>query len=195
MFLFLPSLFPPSPADSASSTENDTEYRRSLGDWQSFVESLTDRLIAEVDDTIPELPARDVIFRIYRDIRFSKDSTPYKPHYSAAWSRTGRKGPYACYYVHCEPAGCFVGGGLWHPDAPNVHLLRASIDERSRRWRRLLAGTGSGGDGGGGGGDDGADAFRREFLPTVKRGDETAAIKAYAKLNTDGALKTKPKAS
>ncbi|EFX03697.1 hypothetical protein CMQ_625 [Grosmannia clavigera kw1407] len=165
--------------------ENDAEYRRSLGDWQSFVESLTERLIAEVDDTIPELPSRDVIFRIYRDIRFSKDSTPYKAHYSAAWSRTGRKGPYACYYVHCEPAGCIVGGGLWHPDPPNVQLLRASIDERSHRWRRLLAGTG------GRGADP--DAFRRAFLPTAKHGNEAAAIKAFAKLNSSDALKTKPK--
>jgi uncharacterized protein (DUF2461 family) len=56
---------------------HDPEYRRSLKDWESFVETLTEKVI-EVDDTIPELPLKDIIFRIYRDIRFSKDPTPYK---------------------------------------------------------------------------------------------------------------------
>lgn len=56
---------------------NDGEYRRSLKDWESFVETLTEKIV-ETDETIPELPLKDVIFRIYRDIRFSKDPTPYK---------------------------------------------------------------------------------------------------------------------
>lgn len=55
----------------------DPEFRRSLKDWDSFVETLTEK-ITEVDETIPELPLKDVVFRIYRDIRFSKDPTPYK---------------------------------------------------------------------------------------------------------------------
>ena len=56
---------------------HDPEYRRSLKDWNSFVETLTDKII-EADETVPELPIKDVVFRIYRDIRFSKDPTPYK---------------------------------------------------------------------------------------------------------------------
>lgn len=117
---------------------HDAEYRRSLSDWESYATSLTDEIISSCDATIPELPFRDINFRIYRDIRFSKDPTPYKPHYSASWSRTGRKGPYACYYVHVEPNKCFVGGGLWHPDGPALAKLRASVDERPGRWRRVL---------------------------------------------------------
>ncbi|KAK3503952.1 hypothetical protein B0T13DRAFT_508700 [Neurospora crassa] len=117
---------------------HDAEYRRSLSDWESYATSLTDEIISSCDSTIPELPFRDINFRIYRDIRFSKDPTPYKPHYSASWSRTGRKGPYACYYVHVEPGKCFVGGGLWHPDGPALAKLRASVDERPGRWRRVL---------------------------------------------------------
>lgn len=61
----------------------DPEYRRSLKDWEAFVETLTEKII-EADETIPELPLRDVIFRIYRDIRFSKDPTPYKVSVSAS---------------------------------------------------------------------------------------------------------------
>ncbi|KAK0932904.1 hypothetical protein LTR29_015537 [Friedmanniomyces endolithicus] len=63
---------------------NDAEFRQAEKDWHSFVEQLTERLAA-IDDTIPELPVKDVVFRIYRDVRFSPDPTPYKPYFSAAW--------------------------------------------------------------------------------------------------------------
>lgn len=58
-------------------TAHDGEYRRALKDWQSFVEATTLTII-DIDETIPDLPVKDVIFRIHRDIRFSKDATPYK---------------------------------------------------------------------------------------------------------------------
>lgn len=113
-------------------------------------------------------------------MRFSKDPTPYKAHYGAAFSRTGRKGPYACYYVHCDPGACFVGGGLWMPDAARLAKLRRSVDERPRAWRRVL----------------GEEAFRRTFLPGVKSADgDEACLRAFAKHNKEHALKTKPKVS
>ncbi|KAL2260062.1 hypothetical protein VTK26DRAFT_6047 [Humicola hyalothermophila] len=190
---------------------NDHEYRRALKDWETYVMSLTDKII-EVDPTIPELPFRDVNFRIYRDIRFSNDPTPYKPHFSAAFSRTGRKGPYACYYVHVEPGGhCFVGGGLWHPDASALHKIRASIDERPRRWRRVLNERlfretflfpPSSDDDGGGSGQKrkkkGKTAHRKSSQQDRGGGDDDdddpePALKAFAEQNQEGALKTRPK--
>ena len=80
---------------------HDADYRQSQKDFNSFVESLTEKII-EKDETIPELPPKDLVsiylyaclilsakcpqtFRIYRDVRFSSDPTPYKTHYSAAW--------------------------------------------------------------------------------------------------------------
>ena len=56
---------------------HDGEYRRALKDWNSFVERTSESVI-EADETIPELPIKDLSFRIHRDIRFSKDPTPYK---------------------------------------------------------------------------------------------------------------------
>ncbi|OCL15453.1 hypothetical protein AOQ84DRAFT_124095 [Glonium stellatum] len=87
---------------------HDPDYRAALKDFTSFVECLTQRMV-EVDETIPELPVKDIIFRIYRDIRFTTDPTPYKTYFSAAWSRTGRKGPYAAYYLQIAPGKSFVG--------------------------------------------------------------------------------------
>ncbi|KAA8643446.1 DUF2461 domain-containing protein [Aspergillus tanneri] len=91
---------------------HDADYQVSKKDWQSFVECLSEK-ISGVDSTIPELPAKDLIFRIHRDMRFSRNPTPYKDHFSAAWSRTGKKGSYAAYYVHCQPGSCFVGESCW----------------------------------------------------------------------------------
>ena len=79
-------------------------FRQAEKDFQAFVTMLSTR-VSEKDPTIPELPIKDIIFRIYRDMRFSSDPTPYKPYFSATWSRTGRKGPYAHYYIHIQPNG------------------------------------------------------------------------------------------
>lgn len=157
--------------------ENDAEFRRAQKDWLSFVESFGFRLVDDVDDTIPDLPAKDIVFRIYRDIRFSKDPRPYKPHFSAAWSRTGKKGPYAHYYLHCEPGSSFVGAGMWHPDNEQLRAIRESIDEKPHRWRRVLV-------------ED--DAVRQTYLPAAKKGDAKSCIKAFAKINAENALKKKP---
>ncbi|KAK4201537.1 hypothetical protein QBC40DRAFT_278066 [Triangularia verruculosa] len=167
---------------------NDKEYRRALSDWESYVSSLTEK-ITDIDPTIPELPFKDVNFRIYRDIRFTNDPTPYKPHFSAAFSRTGRKGPYACYYIHVEPnGGSFIGGGLWHPDGPALAKLRASIDERPRRWRRVLTEEGFGRTFLGGG-----EKKRKKGKKKTGKEEEEEALSAYAESNKGNALKTRPK--
>jgi uncharacterized protein (DUF2461 family) len=90
-------------------------------------------------------------------------------------SRTGRKGPYACYYIHCEPGSCFIGGGLWHPEKDCLAKLRANIDERPHRLRRVLMNP----------------QFRRTFLPKAKS-DEKSVIAAFIESNKEGALKTRP---
>ncbi|KAL2846262.1 hypothetical protein BJX68DRAFT_126552 [Aspergillus pseudodeflectus] len=154
---------------------HDADYRAAKKDWETFVESLTEK-ITEQDGTIPELPAKDLVFRIHRDIRFSKDPTPYKTHFSAAWSRTGKKGPYAAYYVHCQPGASFVGAGLWHPEADKLALLRDDIDNNSERLKDVLRQEG----------------LRREFFGGIPD-DEDEAIQAFAKQNSESALKTKPK--
>lgn len=79
---------------------HDPDYRAAQKDWASFVESVTQKVI-DIDDTIPELPVKDIVresdsirdstmltflkvFRIYRDIRFSSDPTPYKVRYAGS---------------------------------------------------------------------------------------------------------------
>ncbi|KAM6536157.1 hypothetical protein FALCPG4_002174 [Fusarium falciforme] len=156
---------------------HDGEFRRAFKDWEAFVERTTSSVMS-IDDTIPELPAKDVMFRIYRDLRFSPDKKPYKAHFSAAWSRTGRKGTYAHYYVHCEPGASFVAGGIFAPNAQQLRSVRSSIDERPRRWRRVLNDHN----------------LKESFMPSLKTGSrEDEALKYFARENKGSALKTKPK--
>ncbi|MCJ1309315.1 hypothetical protein MMC25_002974 [Agyrium rufum] len=154
---------------------HDADYRQSKKDFDSFIESLTEKII-EKDETIPELPPKDVTFRIYRDIRFSPDPTPYKPYFSAAWSRTGRKGPYAGYYVQIAPGSSFVGGGLWCPDAAPLASLRRAVDRHPERLKDVLMSPG----------------IRKECLNGSGK-DEKKCVKEFVKHNEGNMLKTKPK--
>src|SRR6478752_3141039 len=70
------------------------------------------------DPTIKSTVAKDCMFRINRDVRFSKDKSPYKTNMGAYINCGGKKSVFAGYYFHCEPGQCFVGGGLWMPMPP-----------------------------------------------------------------------------
>lgn len=66
-------------------------------------------------------------YRIYRDVRFSLDKTPYKTHFSAF---IGRKQPHhrGGFYIHFEPGNCFIGGGFWGPEKDDLLRIRKAID-------------------------------------------------------------------
>lgn len=154
---------------------HDADYRQSKKDFDFFVEKMTEKLV-EIDETIPELPPKDLTFRIYRDVRFSSDPTPYKPYFSAAWSRTGRKGPYAAYYIQISPGSSFFGGGLWCPEAAPLAAMRNAIDRKSPKLKTVLM----------------EPSMRKEFLGGTPK-DEKKAVKAFCDHNRENALKTKPK--
>ena len=73
-------------------------YRQAEKEWKDFIDNFIE-LLVEVDPQIPHLPAKDVVHRIYRDVRFSNDKTPYKQNFCASFTRSGRKGIFAgCTY-------------------------------------------------------------------------------------------------
>jgi uncharacterized protein (TIGR02453 family) len=70
-------------------------------------------------------------FRIYRDVRFSKDKSPYKTHVSASFPWTGPGGGVGG-YVHLQPGECYIGGGMWHPSPARLGAWRAKVvDDRA----------------------------------------------------------------
>lgn len=77
------------------------------------------------------------VYRIYRDVRFSKDKTPYKTHFSASFNRTKpllRGG----YYLHIEPNGSFIGGGFWEPNKEDLERIRKEIEFDSSELREII---------------------------------------------------------
>ena len=104
------------------------DYQAAKEDYEVFVTEILAGL-STIDTAFKEQQAKDCIFRIFRDVRFSKDKTPYKAHFGAFFSKGGRKFPGAGYYFHLEPGGkSFAGGGLWVPEAPLLKAVRQEID-------------------------------------------------------------------
>jgi uncharacterized protein (TIGR02453 family) len=112
-------------------------YEAARIDFSNFIQLLIEGL-QKKDPTITGTMARDAIFRINRDIRFSNDKTPYKSHFGASIKRGGRKSGFAGYYFHLEPGASFVGGGLWMPEATALKKLRQEIDYNWEEFRGIL---------------------------------------------------------
>ena len=84
-------------------------------------------------------PSGGSLFRIYRDIRFSKDKSPYKTHVAASFSHgdSGKDIQAPGFYLHLEPGSCFAAAGLWHPDARTLTAVRTAILERPKEWQAV----------------------------------------------------------
>jgi len=81
------------------------------------------------EEEIAMLKAKECVFRQNRDVRFSKNKSPYKVNMGAYINRGGKKATSAGYYFHCEPGNkSFVGGGLWMPEAPVIKKVRQELD-------------------------------------------------------------------
>lgn len=104
------------------------EYLVAKTDFEAVTDQLLG-LLAETDAELKGLAAKDCVMRIYRDVRFSKDKTPYKTNFGAGISKGGRKFAGAGYYLHIEPGGkSFVGGGMWQPEPAILKKIRQDID-------------------------------------------------------------------
>ena len=80
-------------------------------------------------------PQGGSMFRIYRDVRFAADKSPYKTHAAAQFRHRAAKDVHAPgFYLHLEPGGCFVGVGIWHPDGPTLAAIRAALVADPAGW-------------------------------------------------------------
>lgn len=91
---------------------------------------LTEVLIGEVrkfDKDIPAIDPKECLFRIYRDIRFSPDKSPYKTHFGSFIAKGGFKSGRAGYYFHIQPGESFLSGGIYMPAPDVLKALRTGI--------------------------------------------------------------------
>lgn len=80
------------------------------------------------------------LFRINRDIRFSKDKSPYKTQAGVQFRHESGKDAHAPgFYLHLEPGGVFGGVGLWHPDTQTLNKIRDKIVAAPEKWERIKA--------------------------------------------------------
>ena len=116
---------------------NDSIYRLALKEFESFINALIPA-IREFDPLVGTVSAKDCLFRIYRDVRFSKDKSPYKTNFGAYIARGGRKSMMAGYYVHAEPGGSFLAGGLYMPPADILKKVREEIYYNAEEYKKIL---------------------------------------------------------
>ncbi len=135
-----------------------------------FVEEMDVRLAGFAPEI--EGDVKRAIFRIHRDVRFSRDKSPYKTH-AACWlmhrnashgvgSETHGAG--AGFYFHLEPGSSIVAGGMWMPPRPTLNALRDAIVARQRVFEKTVSGT----------------AFKRRFGPLTEERMLTRLPRGYA---------------
>ena len=90
------------------------------------------------DPDIAGQTAKSSLFRINRDVRFSRNKAPYKTNFGAYLARGGRKSTGAGYYFHLEPGASLVGGGVWMPAPPDLARIRQEIDYCLDEFRGII---------------------------------------------------------
>lgn len=78
------------------------------------------------------------LFRIYRDVRFSKDKTPYQPHFAGSFSRTGKK-LRGGYYLRIRPGESFLAGGFWEPNKEDLFRIRKEFEIDTTEIRKIIS--------------------------------------------------------
>lgn len=115
-------------------------FLRFIADFAPLLHSISPHLVAD------PRPSGGSLFRIYRDIRFSKDKSPYKTHVGAQFSHSDSEAADPGFYLHFEPGGCFAAAGLWHPDPRTLTKVRTAITQRPNEWKAVRRKLTIGGD-------------------------------------------------
>ena len=103
------------------------------------ISDFTDALLTEMNkhDNIEATTGKKAMFRIYRDVRFAKDKTPYNHHWSASFKRATKK-LRGGYYLRIENGNSRAVCGFWGPDTEDMKRIRTDIDANYSDWNQLL---------------------------------------------------------
>jgi uncharacterized protein (TIGR02453 family) len=122
-------------------------FQKNKSKYEKFVQTPSLRFIKDLSKELKAVspylvadpkPFGGSLFRIYRDLRFSKDKSPYKTNVAMEfWHRKGGKNAYTGLYLHLAPGQSFAGAGIWHPDAPTLNRVRKAIVSQPDAWRHV----------------------------------------------------------
>ena len=118
---------------------NKPKYQAALENFIAVTQQIING-IAKFDPTLEDVEAKNCLFRIYRDVRFSKDKTPYKSHLVAKMTPIGRKGiEIGGYYFYLSPQNkSLLLAGLYAPPTPKLNKIRQEIDYNGKSLHQII---------------------------------------------------------
>ncbi|MCW5515189.1 DUF2461 domain-containing protein [Muriicola sp. Z0-33] len=115
-------------------TEHKNQFKALQTEIKKFYEELKEQM--NTHDSIEKLK----MFRIYRDVRFSHDKTPYQPHFAGSFSRAGAR-LRGGYYLKIKPGESFIATGFWGPEKNDLLRIRKELEQDANEFRKII-GTG-----------------------------------------------------
>jgi uncharacterized protein (TIGR02453 family) len=115
---------------------NRKRYDESRAAFEVLVADVMSQF-APVED-LDKTAVKDCIFRINRDVRFTKDKSPYKSNLGALVGNGGRKSTGRSYYINLEAGESFIAGGVYDPQPETLKIIRAAIAEKPNQLRKII---------------------------------------------------------
>ncbi len=112
-------------------TENKSEFKQHEADAKTFFSGILENL--KLHDDIDKMK----MFRIYRDVRFAKDKSPYKSHFACSFSRAGAR-LRGGYYIQVKPGGSFLATGFWAPNKEDLFRIRKEFELDASEIRKVI---------------------------------------------------------
>lgn len=120
---------------------NKARYELAKEETEVFLDALIKK-ISKFDPSVSHHTGKSTMFRIYRDVRFSKDKSPYKSHFGAHITGALKKSEIhsrAGYYIHISPGDTMLAGGAYMPTGPWLKTIRKQIAEDASPLKKILA--------------------------------------------------------
>jgi uncharacterized protein (TIGR02453 family) len=117
--------------------QNKKRYESAKKTFEVVVKDLITGISA-FEPKVGELKPKDCIFRLHRDVRFSKNKAPYKTNFGAAINEGGRKAPNPTYYIHLQPGNSFIAGGVYMPQSEALKKIRQEIDYNPGELKKVI---------------------------------------------------------
>jgi uncharacterized protein (TIGR02453 family) len=116
--------------------ENKPKYLEGLENITGFADALLNEM--KKHDNIETATGKKSLHRIYKDVRFSKDKTPYNTHWSGGFKRATKK-LRGGYYFHIAPGNSFIAGGFWNPEPNDLLRIRQDIEINYKDWNKIVS--------------------------------------------------------
>lgn len=117
--------------------EHKTEYQHVQQSFEELLAVVIAR-ISVFDESVSHVQPKDCTYRIYRDVRFSSDKSPYKSHIGGYINAKGKKSNHCGYYIHLEPDNCMLAGGSWCMPSDMLRAVRQSIYDNIDEYRSIV---------------------------------------------------------